>query len=301
VRLTEREVSTIRKVPTHSIRAYENYLRGRQLIYRFRRQSFAQARDLFERAIEIDPSYALAWAGVADCCSFLYMYWEHTDENLQEADSASRTALEHDPELAEAHAARGLALSLSKNFEEAEAELQRAIDLDPTLFEAYYFYARACWAQGKLELAAKMFEDANRARPEDYQSLTLLSNVYHAQGRLDDEKEASRRALEIIRRHLELYPDDVRARYMGAGALIMNGEREEGRAWLEQSLETDDPSVYYNVACGFMGLGERERALDCLSRAVDAGFAHREWAENDAELAPLKGDARFTAILARMA
>jgi TolB-like protein/Tfp pilus assembly protein PilF len=300
VRLTEREVSTIRKVPTQSVRAYEYYLQGRQLIYKFRRRSFAHARDFFARAIEIDPSYALAYTGIADCCSFLYMYWEHTEENLAEADRASLTALDHDPELAEAHAARGLALSLSKKYGEAEHELERAIELDPMLYEAYYFYARACWAQGKLDRAEKLFRDANRVRPEDYQSLILLSNVYEAQGRPEDQRATGERALKIIRHHLELYPDDVRAHYLGAGALIINGKLAEGRAWLEQSLETDDPSVYYNVACGFMQLGEPERALDCLSRAVDAGFAHREWAANDPELAPLKGDPRFEAILNRM-
>jgi adenylate cyclase len=116
VHLTEREVHVIKKVPTSSIRAYEYYLKGRQLIYRLSKQSVSQARELLERAIEIDPDYAFAYAAIADCRSFAYMYWDHSDENLRGADEASRIALEKDPELAEAHAARGLALSLGKNY-----------------------------------------------------------------------------------------------------------------------------------------------------------------------------------------
>lgn len=301
VHLTEQERRAIRKAPTQNVRAYEYYLRGRQLFYETRRVSLEQAREFFRRAIELDPTYALAHAGIADASSFLYMYYEHTDANLSAADRASRSALEHDPELAEGHAARGMALSLKKEYAAAERELARAIELDPTLFEAYYFFARACWAQGKLEQAAQYFLEANRVRPEDFQSLILLSNVYDGLGHRENQVAAARRALDIIMRHLQLYPHDVRARYMGAGALVVVGERERGREWLEETLaSTDDPGAFYNVACSFVHLGEYERALDCLDRAVAAGFAHREWMENDPDLAPLKGNPRFTALLASL-
>ena len=67
---------------------------------------------MFERAIEADPNFAKAYAGIADCCSFLYMYWDGSKANLEGADSASAKALELDSDLAEAHASRGFALSL---------------------------------------------------------------------------------------------------------------------------------------------------------------------------------------------
>ena len=74
--------------------------------------------------------------------------------NLDRAGEASLKALELDPELAEGHAARGLALSLSQGHEEAEREFEQAIFLNPKLFEAYYFFARTCFIQGKKEAAA---------------------------------------------------------------------------------------------------------------------------------------------------
>ncbi len=88
---------------------------------------------MFERAIEIDPNYAKAYAGVADCCAFLYMYYDGSKANLEGADSASSKALELDPELAETHTSRGFALSLSRQYDEARKEFETAILLDPKL------------------------------------------------------------------------------------------------------------------------------------------------------------------------
>src|SRR5438046_4310697 len=106
------------------------------------------------------PKYAQSYAGKAHCHSLLYMYWDTTPANLRRADEASRKALELDPDLAEAHVARGLAVSLKKQFAEAEREYETALRLDPRLFAAHYFYGRACLAQGKLAEAARCFEQA---------------------------------------------------------------------------------------------------------------------------------------------
>src|SRR6516164_5920145 len=72
-----------------SLPAYELYLKGRQLFHQFRRKNFERAREMFARAIEVDPEFAAAHAGFADCCSYLYLYWEATRENLEAADLAS--------------------------------------------------------------------------------------------------------------------------------------------------------------------------------------------------------------------
>ena len=92
VMLTESEKQAIAKAPTADVKAYDYYLRGRQFFYQFRRRGYDFARQLFTRAIEIDPGYARAYAGVADCYSYLYMYWEASEANLQAADDASRKA-----------------------------------------------------------------------------------------------------------------------------------------------------------------------------------------------------------------
>lgn len=94
-------------------------------------------------------------------------------EDLEQADTASRRALELEPELAEAHASRGVTLSLRARHEEAEQAFETAIRLDPQLFEAHYFYARDAFARGDLEKAIRQYEEAIRIRPEDYQSRGL--------------------------------------------------------------------------------------------------------------------------------
>jgi TolB-like protein len=195
IKLSPQEEKAITRRPTESAQAYDYYLRGRQYFYQWRRKSFDFARQMFARAIVIDPGYARAYAGVADCCSIIYTYYESSEDNLNEADAATRKALELDPELAEAHASRGLALALSKNFQGARTEFETAIRLNPKLFEAYYFYARASFQQGMLVEAAELYELACRINPDDYQAPSLLSTVYHGLGESAKAEVTQQRAL----------------------------------------------------------------------------------------------------------
>src|SRR5258708_1755913 len=160
IKLSPQEEKAIARKQTDNPQAYDYYLRGRQFFHQFRRKGFDFARQMFARAIVIDPHYARAYAGVADCCSFLYMYWDSVEDNLNEAEAASRKALELDPELAEAHAAGGLAFALKKNFQKAQQEFEEAIRLDPKLYEAYYFYARTTFQSGNLVKAQDPYEPA---------------------------------------------------------------------------------------------------------------------------------------------
>ena len=146
--LGEDEKRAIEKAPTENIQAYEYYLRGRQLQHQWRRTGMQYARRMFDRAIEIDPNFARAYAGVADCCSFLYMYWDASNANLEEADASSRKALDLDPESPEAHTSRAVALTLRRSYQEAREEFEAALRLNPMLYEAHYFYGRACFTEG---------------------------------------------------------------------------------------------------------------------------------------------------------
>jgi len=302
VMLTETEKRAIAKAPTTNVQAYDYYLRGRQFFYQFRQKGFEFARRMFGRAIEIDPDYALAYAGVADCCSFLYMYYDASQINQREADTASRKALELDPDLAEAHASRGLAVSLNNRYDEARQEFETAIRLNPKLFEAYYFYARACFAEGKLEDAARLFEEASRVNPDDYQSSCLVSSVYLGLGRKRDAEESYRRAMQIIERQLELHPEDARALYLGAGALCQLGDKARSKEWADKALAMDpgDASVLYNVACVYSHLGRIEEGIECLEKSVTSGMGQKEWIEHDSDLDPLRSHPRFQALLNRL-
>jgi len=217
--LSEDEKKAIEKARTVNVEAYDYYIRGRQFFHQLRRKSLEYARQMFKRAIDVDPEYALAYAGVADCCSLLYMYFDANDANLSQADVASRKALELEPGLAEAHVARGLAVSLSKKYDEAEHEYESAMHLDPKLFEAAYFFARTRLAQGQPAEAAKLFERASSLRPEDFQSVYFLAQASKSRGMESDAKSYYRRSFQLIEERLELNPDDVRALILAAGAL----------------------------------------------------------------------------------
>src|SRR3990170_758772 len=300
--LTEQEKRAIGKVPTSNIQAYELYLRGRRFFHQFSRKGFEYARQMFARAIETDPNYARAHAGLADCCSSLYINWEATQANLEEADRESLKALELDPASAEAHASRGLAVSLRKAYDEAAREFETAIRLNPKLFEAYYFYARTLFAQGKLPEAARLFEQACQVDPEDYQSPVLLAMVYKGLGRNAEAHAAYQQGLRIVEKHLELNPDDVRALYLGAGALCQLGQRERSAQWARQALATDpdDPGVLYNVACVYALLGLPEDCVDCLQKSVAQGYADKDWLLNDADLESVRSHPRFQAFLEKL-
>ncbi|MHC4974533.1 MAG: protein kinase domain-containing protein [Planctomycetota bacterium] len=302
VMLTEQEKKAIEKKPTQDVQAYDYYLRGRQFFHQFRRKAFDYARQMFARAIVIDPTYARAYAGVADCCSLLYMYWEARDAILKEANAASRKALELDPELAEAHVARGLAVSLNQEFDEAVREFETAIRLDPSLHEAYYFYARACFTEGELGEAARLFELACDVRPEDYQAPVMLAAVYTGLKRTADAQRSYQRALAAAEKHIDLHPEDARARYLGANALCQLGEKGRAADWARLALTVDpeEPSTLYNVACVYSLLDKREDAIDCLEQAADKGYSYKEWIKHDSDLDPLRDHPRFQALLEKL-
>jgi serine/threonine protein kinase/Flp pilus assembly protein TadD len=300
--LTEQEKRAIEKAPTTDVQAYDYYLKGRQYFHRFRRKSFDFARQLFARAIVIDPKYALAYAGVADCCSFLYLWWDASDDNMKEAEVASRKAVELDPELAEAHVARGLALQMNKKYDEAHREFETAVQLNPKLFDAWYFYARLRYQRGELAEAAQLYEKACWANPEDFQAPMLLGQTYFGLGRKLEGEAVRQRALSIIEKHLELHPDDARALYLGAAGLFQVGQRERALEWARRALsvDPDDPMVLYNVACSYALLGLNEDAISCLEKVMaqsSSGSLHKVWAEQDSDLDSLRSDPRFQALL----
>ncbi|MFB3924051.1 MAG: protein kinase [Terriglobia bacterium] len=302
VMLTEKEKQAIEKAPTVDFKAYDYYLRGRQYFHQFRRKGYEFAMEMFKRAIQIDPNYARAYAGLADCYSCLHMYWGASEENLREADAASRKALDIDPQLAEAHASRGLAISLHRDFESAQKEFQAAIDLDPNLFEAYYYVGSSYYAQGKMAEAIEWFEKASRVRPEDYQAPTLLASAYDALKRKPEAASAHHRAFQLIERHLKLHPDDARAVYFGALALCNLGDRERSMQWAERAMamEPEESRVLYNVACVYSQLGEADEAIDCLERSITHGWAEKQWLANDPDLVSLHNHPRFQALVKRL-
>jgi non-specific serine/threonine protein kinase len=302
VMLSDTEKQAIAKAPTANVQAYDYYLRGRQFFHQFRGKAFGFAREMFKRAIDTDPNYARAYAGIADCCSFLFMYFESSEANLREADRASRRALELDPELAEAHASRGLAVALDKRYDEAAKEFETAIRLNPKLFEAYYFYARALQGQGKTAEAAAMFQRACEVNPDDYQAPRLLAMALTSLGRHEEARSVDLRGLQVVERHIQLHPDDSRALLFGATQNLQAGNRDKALDWVGRALAIapDDPVTFYNAACNYSLAGETERAIDCLEKAITSGMAQKDWIAHDSDLDPLRQHPRFLTLMRRI-
>jgi adenylate cyclase len=302
IALSPRESIAVGRAPTTDLEAYDYHLRGRQFFYQYKSKGIEFALKMFSQAIEIDPAFARAYAGIADCCSFLFMYAGNHDYHLEQADSMSRKALDLDPESAEAHASRGMAHSLKKNYVEAEREFESAIQLDPMLFEAYYFYAKVCFAQGELEKTIQLYKKSISVNPQDYQAPLLVAQIYSD---LNDEKEATASRLRGIRAaeaRLKMNPDDTRALYMGANGLVALGEYEKGLEWARQALtiDPDEPMVLYNVAC-IQSLAQRfDDALDSLEKAIRNGFTQKSWLEHDSNLNPIRRFPRYKRLLKQL-
>ena len=299
VRLSAAERETLGKPAAADVRAFDYYLQARKFFYLYSRKSMRFARELLERAIALDPAYARAWSGVADCCAFLYLNGGRRTEDAEQADAASRRALDLDPGLAEAHASRGTALSLLGRHEEAEQAFEAAIRLDPGLFEAHYFYARDAFTRGEPEKAIRQYEAAMRARPEDYQSPLLVGQIFEDLGRTAEAQAVRRRGVRIAEEHLRLRPDDARALYMGANGLVALGETARGLEWADRALALDpeDAMLLYNIGCIRAMAGAGDGALDCLERSVRAGMRNRGWLEHDSNLDAVRSHPRFEALM----
>ncbi|MCE5309521.1 MAG: tetratricopeptide repeat protein [Acidobacteriales bacterium] len=303
VTLSPKETAALKKTPTSNTEAYDFYLRGRSYYYRYSPRDVSYATGLFMRAVERDGAYALAFAGMADCWSYLYLYSERNPALLDQADWASAKAVELDPESAQAHASRAVVLSVRGRDQEATAAFETALRLDPNLFEAHYFYARHAFTRGEREKAIQRYEAAMRLRPEDYQAPLLVAQTYDDLGRSEEARACRLKGIAAAEQHLALHPDDARALYMAANGMVALGERERGRDWAQRALaaEPDNSMLLYNVGCIYSMLDLVDDAVDCLERAVAGGLTQKGWYEHDSNLDAVRSHPRFQALLGRLA
>ena len=306
LRVSSDEAGRLRRSGTANPQAYEMYLRGRQYLRALGNENVELARQMFKRAIALDPSFAQPRAGLADADINL-LQWLLVSKDAQpavrtEALDASGEALRLDPELPEAHVARANVLSLLGRNAEADESFRRATALGPGLRDAWYYYGRFLFSAQRYADAAHAFEESARRNPDDYDALILLAMPYQRMGQSANARGATTRALDAADRVLANSPDDVRALYLSGGALIQLGERQKGIDRLEQAvaLKPSDFAVLYNGACSFAQAGNPERALDLLDRAVGAGRGYRAWIEHDPDLDSLRALPRFQQIVARL-
>ncbi len=297
--LSDKEEAALKKIPTQSVRAYEYYLRGRQLFHQRRPETLDAAEDMYRRAIALDPDYALAYTGLADCSAFRYFEHAGGDEALAQAEAASTRALKLDPDLAEAHASRGLTLTYQRRFDEAAREFEKAMELDSNLYEAPWYYARSLQAQGNLAAAADLYEKAADLRVDDYQAILFAALCHESIGKRDKAKEAFRRGVAAAERALSLNPGDSRAMQLGAAALQRLGDERRAEEWARRAVQTDPshPLLLYNIACFHATAGRPGLALDHLERAMELGMRNKDWLMTDPDLESIRSDPRFQALL----
>ena len=256
------------------------------------------ARQMFKGAIELDPGFAQAHAGLADTDYFI-LQWHLDDANAgslrAEALAASGEALRLDPDLAEAHVSRANVFSYSGRAEEAEVEFRRALSLNPALPHAHYFYARHLFGKGRRDEAAREFEETMRLEPDDYGTAALLVSVHKGRGNLARRRRGRRRDAQGWSGASNSIPTTSAPSTWVVGRRSCSGTGpRHGLLSRGSRLSPDDFSTLYNVACGYANAGELERALDALERAVGTGRGSRRGSSTTATsmwcgIAPISG------------
>ena len=303
VRILPEEKEVLGQPPTANVEAYTLYLRGREYFHSPTKTFLGLARQMFVRAAELDPAFARAYAGIANCDARL-VGWYGVRVPLEDILAMANKALALDPRLAEAHAARGEALRVAGRSDEAIAAFERALELDPNCYEANLAYARHARGIGQLDRSAGLFIRALEINPDDYQAPLLIQSILSALGRADEAEKYARLGLARAEEALRLHPEGSRPAQLGAGVLAWLGEREDAIRWIERALWIDpsDAQAQYNAACAWALLGEVERALDVLEGwAKQGGVLARNWLERDPDLDPLRSHPRYAELLESIA
>ncbi|MBW8724500.1 MAG: hypothetical protein JF625_05000 [Inquilinus limosus] len=307
VTLLPEELRPVENRPTTSADAYECYLQGRSGLFTGfgDKHVLAATREMFLQAIAIDPGYARAYAGVAACDVLLWLGGS-TEISYEEILRNSDTALSFAPNLAEAHASRGLALFLASRAAEATAAFERALALDPDLFEAHEWYGEMCRNSGRYAEAAALFARAADLRETDYISLVLLRDCYGSLGRAEPAMAAARQGFARIEAQLARRPDDAMALCAGAAILVSLGDPARALAWAGRALalNPEDYVVHYNAACTYAEAGRPDAALERLEHISSRSPRVSSWllgiVQHDVQLDSLRDLPRFRDFLARL-
>jgi TolB-like protein/Flp pilus assembly protein TadD len=298
LKLSFSEKVSLTKRQTVNVQAYDLYLRGQDYLYRLTKRSVEYAIQLFEKAIELDPRYAAAYAGCSSAYGQMYQWFSREDKYRAKAQELSFKALMYDSNLPEAYAAMGLSYFIWGKFDEAGASSRKAIELDPDDFIAYWTLGRIHFSSGEHEQALAQFRRVIEIKPGFYAAYADLAQTYERLGRLEEMHAAEKTLVELLPNYLLQNPDDARARIFFAATLARLGRKDEamreGTAALE--LSPGDPMMLYNCACLYTRLDEAGRALDTLERAIGMGYENFRWMQQDPDLDPLRSEPRFQAM-----
>ncbi|HUG98919.1 MAG TPA: TIR domain-containing protein [Gammaproteobacteria bacterium] len=295
LQLSFSEKLSLTKRQTVNAQAYDLYLRGQDYLYRLTKRGTEYAIQLFEKAIELDPRYAAAYAGCSCAYGQMYQWFSREEQYRDKAQELSFKALMYDSTLSEAYTAMGLSYFIWGKFDEAAASVSKAIELDPDDFIAFWTLARIKFSTGRLEEALELFRRVIEIQPKFYVAHLDLKQTFQGLGRMDEAEAASRHVLGLMPNYLLQNPDDSRARMFYAVALCDAGRKEdairEGTAAIDAS--PGDSVMLYNGACLYARLGEPRRAVDTLRQAIAGGVRNYGWMDNDPDLDSIRDDPEF--------
>jgi eukaryotic-like serine/threonine-protein kinase len=315
--------------PAADEEARQLYTAGRYYATRRTAEGLRQAIQRLERAVELQPDYAVAYAELADCYSLLNWYVEPPPpEAWERAKQAALSAVKADPTLAEAHASLGFVrLHYDRDWQDAERELQKAITLNPSNQVSHRWYAYSLSAMGRHAEAAAEIERAREISPQSPVIATAVANVLFLAGRLDDAIAQCRKALELdpgaVAAHtilrwayerkgmteeaLAAYEqekvfagDTPTTRAKRAHVLAAAGQHEEARAILAEIIKRRDEQwvTAYEIAVIYSLLGDPDNALRWLQQAEREHAVGFTFVRVDPHLENLRSDPRFAELVA---
>jgi TolB-like protein/Tfp pilus assembly protein PilF len=328
LKLTGARRERLRKRYTESAEAYHSYLKGRYFWNKRNVEGFKKAIAQFKAAIEVDPTYALAFAGLSDTYVLLASWGEQTPrEALPRARVAAERALEIDEELCEGHASLGNVLYGTWDLRGAEAALKRAIELNPNYATAHNRYAQVLVSFRRFDEAIAEMERAQQLDPlsamvntavgspyfyarqyeraiEQYRkvleldpdfvpALFSLASALSQKGFFEEAIEAARKAVEITKRH-PLLVAHLANMYAAAG------RRGEALEELDELLSGGRAALPYALALVYVRLGDCDRAIELLEEAFELRNTHLHDLNIDPEFEPLRCDPRFTSLVRRV-
>jgi adenylate cyclase len=301
LQLSFSEKVSLTKRQTVNAQAYDLYLRGQEYLYRLTKRSVEYAIQLFEKAIELDPRYAAAYAACSSAYGQMYQYFSQEERYRTRAQELSFKALMYDNNLPEAYSAMGLSYLIWGKFDEAAESGRKAIELNPDDFIAYWTLGRIHFSTGNAVEAARLFRRVIELKPRFYVAYSDLRMALESQGQTEEATGLSTKlANELMPTYLLQNPDDSRARMFYAITLLELGRRDEaiqeGTAALEMS--PGDSVMHYNGACLYAKLGEIRKAVDALREAIAGGYQNFGWMKNDPDLDPLRDDPEFIELTA---
>ncbi len=299
LKLTFTEKMSLTKRSTVNAQAYDLYLRGKDYLYRLTKRNVEYAIQLFEKAIELDPRFAAAFAGCSSAYGQLYQLFEHKEEYKDKAQELSFKALMYDNNLPEAYATMGLSYYLRGMLPEAMQASQKAIELDPDDFLAHWTLGRIYYSTDKFEEARELFQRVIQLKPDFHSTYQDLKLTYNAMGDHAKAHEALNATLLFFPSYLLQHPDDARGRMLFAINLAEAGRKaealEEGRKALESS--PGDALMLYNAACLYTQLREVRLAVKTLKESITAGHENYDWIKRDSDLDPIRDDPEYIELM----